>query len=156
MPNNPRHWTVTLVSLLGLGLFCAPCVSAQSIRVLLITPQEPESLSHQVLRFSEELNRSHGLLVAARNLPDADVVVQFTKYRRAFDHKGESEDWWEGQFQLLTPAPLGAQLASPPKPLVLLLIGRHEWEIAPAVELLARTLARALGREYRGIGDEIT
>jgi hypothetical protein len=144
----PRRSTLILVWLLGFALLIPSSASAQAIRVLLVVPSEPAKLARQVSRFNETLGESRGPLVSARSLSEADAVVQFTKYRRAFDQKGESEDWWEGEFQLLTPPVRGAQLAAPPKPFMLLVIGREDWQVGPAVELLARTLARALGREH--------
>jgi hypothetical protein len=141
---------MALGALIGVFVLAPPRTAAQPVRVLLVTPSESGRLSRQVSRFTEELRALRGPLVAARGLSEADAIVRFTKYRRAFDAKGESEDWWEGEYRLLTPPLRDAQLASPPKPFMLLVIGREEWQVAPALDLLAQTLARALGRPYRG------
>jgi hypothetical protein len=111
-------------------------------------PTESGRLSRQVAEFDAALGRPDGPLVRARTLDEADAIIQFTGYRRAFDDKGESEDWWAGQFKLLTtPAPRTGFAPAVPEHFKLLVIGRASWYAEPAVELLARTLERALGRE---------
>jgi hypothetical protein len=145
----PR-WTAALAAALGLGLLFPSGTSAQAIRVLLVMPTESGRLSRQVAEFDAALGMPGGPLLRARTLDEADAIVHFTGYRRAIDGKGESEDWWEGQFKLLTPpVPRTGFAPAVPEHFKLLVIGRPSWYAEPAVELLARTLERALGREAR-------
>lgn len=134
--------------MLGAALVATPSASAQSIRVLLVMPAGSDELTRQVGRLNDALLKSGTGIVAAPSLLEADAVVQITGCRRAFDGKGESENWWEGQFKLLTPAAPDARSASTtPERFKLLVIGREDWEVKPALDLLSNTLARALGRE---------
>jgi hypothetical protein len=150
MTTYAPRWTAALAAVLAVGLLFPPSSSAQAIRVLLVMPAESGRLSRQVAEFDAALGRSGGPLLRARTLDEADAIIQFTGYRRAFDDKGESEDWWEGQFKLLTPpVPRTGFAPAIPEHFKLLVIGRASWYAEPAVELLARTLERALGRESR-------
>jgi len=75
-------------------------------------------------------------------------VVQFTNHRHVVDEKGEPQDWWYGQFKLLHPPVHDADTPAEMSPLFQLVVfGHDEWQTEPAVELLGRTLARALGLE---------
>jgi len=143
-----RRTTGFLAAVLGAVLLTGSAASAQQIRVLLVIPGGSGQLARQVARFDDALRKANGRIVQAHTLADADAVVQFTSYRRAFDDKGESEDWWYGQFKLLRPPVRDAQATPGTSPLFqLLVIGREDWEVEPAVELLGRALARALGLE---------
>jgi hypothetical protein len=148
MTSLARRASRFLVAVLGSVLLTASGAAAQQIRVLLVIPTGSAKLARQVARFDDALRKANGRIVQANTLADADAVVQFTNYRRAVDDKGESEDWWYGHFKLLTP-PVGGDEAAPEVPPLfqLLVIGREDWEVEPAVELLGRTLARALGLE---------
>ena len=148
MGRSGRRRAAVLLGMLGAGLAATPSASAQAIRVLLVVPTESGRLTRQVSRLNDALLRSESHIVAAQGLRDADAVVQITGYRRAFDDKGESEDWWEGQFKLLTPAARDAKSApAAPERFKLLVIGREDGEVKPALDLLSNALARALGRE---------
>jgi hypothetical protein len=140
--------TAPLAVALGIGLLCPPTASTQPIRVLLVRPTESGRLSRQVAHFDAALGMPGGPLQRARTLAEADAIVQFTGYRRTLDDKGESENWWEGQYKLLTPpSPRAGYAPAVPEQFMLLVIGRPSWYAEPAVELLADALGRALGRE---------
>jgi hypothetical protein len=96
------------------------------------------------------LASSTGFLIPARTLEEADVILRFTRYRRTVNDKGVTQDWWDGEFRLLTPSAADTELRGEvPNRFSLLVIGRESWEIEPVVDLLARTMARAFGRESR-------
>ena len=127
-----------------------PDPSAPPVRILLVIPAESEKLSGQVALLDRALAESRGFLSRAASLDEADAVVQFTRYRRTVDDKGATQDWWDGQLRLLTaPARDVRPHGEVPSRFSLLIIGREPWEMKPVVDLLARTLARALGRESR-------
>jgi hypothetical protein len=152
--HGAKRWAGVLAVVLGVGLLIPSSASAQAIRILLIMPSESGKLSRHVARFDEALAMSRGPLVRAANLAEADAVVEFTEYRRAVDEKGDTEDWWTGQFRLLTPPARDARLApAVPERFKLLVIGRISRDVEPAIELLGKLLARALGREPRPARD---
>ena len=133
-------------------LLTASSVSAQQIRVLLVIPTGSSRLARQVARLNDALGKSKGRIVQANTLQDADAVVQFTNYRRVVDAKGESEDWWYGEYFLLkrpirppVPPP-GAVPGVPQSPtFVVVVYGREDWEVEPVVEVLGQTLANVFG-----------
>jgi hypothetical protein len=116
----------------------------------LAIPGESGKLARQVALLDSALALSRGPLQRATALEEADAVVQFTRYRRTLNDKGVPRDWWEGQFKLLTPpahdAGVGRRV---PERFTLLVIGPESWQVEHVVDLLARTMARALGRELR-------
>jgi len=126
-----------------------PDPSAPKIRMLLVMPEPSGKLSRRVALFDKALSSYRGRMSRA-HLGDAEVIVEFTGYRRTIDAKGVSQDWWDGQYQLVTPPARRARLQrADPERFSLLVIGRESWEVEPAVDLLARMLAKALGREAR-------
>ena len=150
-----------LIAALVLGLLLAPVAFAESplpppdpsapkIRVLLVMPAPSGKLSRRVALFDKALGRYQGRMLRARDLGDAEAIVEFTRYRRTIDAQGVSQDWWDGQYQLVTPAARRARLPrAEPQHFALVVSGRESRELEPAVDLLARMLARALGREAR-------
>lgn len=125
-------------------------VDGQPIRVLLMAPGESGELSRHVARFDESLKRSRGPLVRARTLSQADVIVQLTSYRRAVDEKGQTQDWWEGEWKPLKASTSDAHARlgpAIPERFALLVIDRVTGDAEAAVELLADVLSRALRRE---------
>ena len=127
-----------------------PDPSAPPVRVLLIVPAESGQLSKQVALLDRALAESRGFLSRAASLDEADAVVQFTRYRQTVDDKGVTSDWWDGQYRLLTaPAREMRPHGEAASRFSLLIIDQESWEMRPVVDLLARTLARALGRQAR-------
>jgi hypothetical protein len=149
MAVHPRRAIRVLVAVLALALLASSGAAAvQEIRVLIVIPNGSAKLARQVTRFDDALRKSGARVVRANTLADADAVVQFTNYKRLIDDKGEPQDWWYGQFKLLKPPVRkghGAPKTSPP--FCLVVFGHDDWQVEPAVELLGRTLARALGLE---------
>jgi hypothetical protein len=122
------------------------------IRVMLVMPSEPDPLSPHVARFKESLKRSRGPLVSAATLSEADVIVQFTSYRRAVDGQGQTQDWWHGEYKVLQPSVRDTRLGPAiPERFALVVIDRISGDAESAVGLLARTLLRALRRESPSI-----
>jgi len=136
--------------MLGLALLLPSFASAQPIRVLLVMPSGSAKLERQVARLERALREPRASVVQARSLAEADVVVQFTAFRHTIDDKGVASNFWEGELQVLSPSARDAGLARDgAKPFAFLVVGRETWEMEPAVALLARTLADALGRGRR-------
>jgi len=143
-------WLLNASNARGEERLLPPDPSAPPVRILLILPAESGKLARQVALLDRSLATSRGFLRRARTLDEADVVVEFASYRRRLNDQGVSQDWWEGQFRLLTPRPRDTRLsAKDPSRFTLLVAGRESWEIDPVVDLLARTMARMLGRESR-------
>lgn len=143
-------WLLTAPHALGGEKLLPPDPSAPPVHVLLTLPAESGNLARHVARLDRALAASRGFLLRAHSLEEADAVVEFTRYRRTVNDKGVTEDWWYGQFRLLTPPARGARLSQEvASRFALLIIDREPWEIEPVVDLLARTMARALGRESR-------
>ena len=153
--------TAFRIAALVFGLLLAPVVfadspllppspSAPKIRVLLVMPEPSGKLSGRVALFDQALSTYRGRMLRALDLGDAEAIVQFTGYRRTIDANGVPKDWWDGQYQLVSPLARRAKLPrAKPQRFSLLVIGRESWEVEPAVDLLARMLAKALGREAR-------
>jgi hypothetical protein len=159
--SGTRRWQITVAALLcswlsmassapGEEPLFAPDASAPPVRILLTVPAEPGKLARKVASLDRALPTTRGFLRRARTLDEADVVVSFTHYCRTVDAKGVSQDWWEGQFRLLgTFAGEEPPAAKTPRPFSLVVIGRESWEVEAVVDLLARTMAKALGRDAR-------
>jgi hypothetical protein len=127
-----------------------PDPSAVPVRILLIIPSESGRLSKQVALLDRALAESRGFLSRAKSLEEADAVVQFTGYRVTVDDKGVTSDWWEGQYRLLVTPGRDVRLdRGVPNRFKLLIIDQEPWQMRTVVDLLARTLARALGRQAR-------
>jgi hypothetical protein len=120
------------------------------VRILLIIPAESGKLGKQVALLDRALAESRGFLSRAGSLEEADAIVQFTRYRRTVDDKGATTDWWDGQYRLLTAPARDARLHEEvPSRFSLLIIDQEPWQMRTVIDLLARTLARALGRLAR-------
>jgi hypothetical protein len=66
------------------------------------------------------------------------------------DDKGVRSDWWDGQYRLLTAPARDVRLhGEVPSRFSLLVIDQEPWRMRTVVDLLGRTLARALGRQAR-------
>jgi hypothetical protein len=100
-----------------------------------------------VSRLNEALARSQTHVVAAPSLQEADAIVEVTGYRRTVGDRGLSLDWWDVDFKLLSP--VAGEPALSGERTRLLVIGREEWEVEPALDLLSDVLTRALGRQRR-------
>lgn len=99
-------------------------------------------------RLNEALLNSSRHVVAAPSLSEADAVVQITEYRHVLNDKGESVDWWHGQFKLLTPAARGAgSAAAAPERFTLLVVGRERREAEAALKLLWRWRGHWAGKQ---------
>jgi hypothetical protein len=123
-------------------------VGAPPIRVLLVPSSESSPLSRHVAHFEQSLKRSSGPLVRVATLSEADVIVQFTAYRRTVGDKGQTQDWWQGEFKPLKVSLRDTRLGPPvPERFALLVADRVSGDAEAAVELLAKLLSRALGRE---------
>ena len=85
------------------------------------------------------------LVVRADSLADADAVVQFTAYRRVVRDKGEPQGWWYGHYVLLRAPSHKAHSVPGAERFTLVVIGREDWQVEPALEMLGTTLSRALG-----------
>jgi hypothetical protein len=119
-------------------------------------PTDSGKLERQVRLLERALAGSRGFLRRARTLEEADAIIEFRRYRRTLSDKGVTEDWWDGEFRLLTPSAGDVQRSGEvPNRFSLLIIGREPWGIEPVVDLLARTLARAFGRELRPKEDDV-
>ena len=142
-----RRTAIRLVALLVPALWLVPSAlaSAGQIRVLLVMPTESGRLGHQVAQLEDALRRSTGRVVRAKSLADADAVVQVTTYRRVVNDKGESQDWWYGQYSLLKHPRQVAGGQRSAERFVLVVMDREDWQVEPALELLGVTLAKALG-----------
>jgi len=135
-----------LVTVLVSTLWVVPTdASPKQIRVLLIMPAESGRLGRQVAQLEDALRRSTGRVVRAESLADADAVVQVTTYRRSVNEKGESQDWWYGQYSLLRRMKEGAGRQRTAEPFALVVMDREDWQVEPALELLGVTLAKAMG-----------
>ena len=155
-----RYRSCLLLALLGACLASAPAVpaeqpllppdpSAPPVRIILTIPVEAGRLNRQVTWLDAALPTSRGFLRRAVDLNEADAIVQFTSYRRTWDDKGVSLDWWEGQLKLLSPSARADGRTRQLDRFTLLLIGRDAWDVDKVADLLARHMARALGRESR-------
>jgi hypothetical protein len=114
---------------------------APPARILLIIPTESGKLGAQVALLDRALAESRGFLSRAAGLDEADVVVQFTRYRWTVDDKGTTQDWGDGQFRLLTAPTRDVRLhGKVPSRFSLLIIGREPWEMKPAVSFGRRGL----------------
>ena len=129
----------------ALVLLASVSASADQIRVLLVMPAESGRLARQVSRFEDALRRSSGGVVRAQSLLDADAVVQFTSYRRLLPAGGKSQDWWYGQYKLLTATGEGDRAQASIKPFAFVVGDCEDWQVERALDLLGATLARALG-----------
>jgi len=140
-----------MTAVLGLGALAPPDASAQPIRVLLIIPRESSELSRQAARLEDAIAELRGPLVPADSLAEADAVVQLTDHRRRLAENGESEDFWDGQFKLLTPPARRTRFSLPvAERFTLVVVGRDKADVTGLVEqALARALAKALGRGPR-------
>lgn len=158
---NDRALRIAVGALIGAWLLGPPAVgggenlsppdaSAPPVRILLIMPAESGKLGKQVARLDRALAESRGFLSRAGSLDEADAVVHFTGFRQTLDEKGVRSDWWDGQYRLLTTPARDVRLRGEvPSRFSLLVIEQESWEMKPVVGLLARTLARALGRQAR-------
>jgi hypothetical protein len=120
-----------------------PSPKAPKIRVLLVMPAPSGKLSRRVALFDQALSGYQGRMSRARGLGDAEAIVEFTGYRRTIDANGVSHDLWDGQYQLVTSTARRARLPrAEPQAFSLAVIGHESRELEPAVDLLARMLAR--------------
>lgn len=143
-------WLLSPPNVRGGEKLLPPDPSAPPVRILLVIPTESGKLSKQVALLDRALAESRGFLSRARSLDEADAVVEFTRYRQTVDDKGVTSDWWDGQYRLLTaPAREMRPHGEAASRFSLLIIDQESWEMRPVVDLLARTLARALGRQAR-------
>lgn len=127
-----------------------PDRSAPPVRVLLILPADGGKLTRQVALLDRALAESRGFLSRARSLDEADVLVEFTGFRQTVDDKGVPLLWWYGQYRLLTTPVRDVRLRKEtPSRFSMVLADELPWNMKPVVDLLSRTLARALGREAR-------
>ena len=142
-----RRTAISLVAVLVATLLLVPSdlASAEQIRVLLVMPSESGRLGRQVAQLEDALRRSTGRVVRAESLADADAVVQVTTYRRLVNEKGESQDWWYGQYSLLKRPRHVAGGQRSAERFGLVVMDREDWQVEPALELLGLTLAKALG-----------
>jgi len=131
-----------------------PDPSAPPVHILLTIPDDSGLLAKQVALLNRELAASRGFLLRARSLDDADLVVEFTRYRSTMNDKGDIQHWWDGQVRLLAPPTPDVRLSEDVSRFSLLIIGRESWEIEPVVDLLERWLAKALGRQAQSVGGE--
>jgi len=143
------RWAGAMTAVLGLGVLAPPDASAQPIRVLLIVPRGSSELSRQAAGLEDAIAALGGPLVVANTLADADAVVQLTDHRRRVAENGETEDWWDGQFKLLTPV-RKTRFPVPVAERFSVVIWQNKADVTGLIaQALARTLAKALGREIR-------
>jgi hypothetical protein len=140
-----RKVPLAIVTLAFAVLGSALVSAAEPMRIVLVMPKGSETLARQVSRFDDALRRSTGRIAWAGSLVEADAVVQFTNYRRTINHEGKSADWWYGQYKLLSPPPQHDATSRPSVEPFMFVVGDVEdWQVEPAVNLLADRLARAL------------
>jgi hypothetical protein len=161
MTTNRCRWQITVAALVCGWLLGPPNAlcgekllppdpSAPPVRILLIIPAESGKLSKQVTLLDRALAESRGFLLRADSLDEADAVIQFTRYRQTVDDKGVTSDWWDGQYRLLAAPARNVRLNDEVSSrFSLLVIDQQPGQIKRVVDLLARTLARALGRQAR-------
>jgi hypothetical protein len=141
------RWTGVATALLSVGFLVPTDASAQAIRVLLVIPREPSELARQAARLGDTIAESGGHMVLAETLGEADAIVQLTGHRYRLAETGESEDFWDAQFKLLTP-PVRRFPVPVAERFTVLLIGRDEAELPDLLaQALEHALAKALGRE---------
>jgi len=139
-------------AVLCLAVLAAPIAHAQPIRVLLVMPSDGGRFPSQVARFQDALGQSTNLIVRAPSLADADAIVEFTRYQRLVNERGEMEDRWYGEYKLLkVPVDRAKSSTSSPELFGLFVYGHEEGQAPPPVELLGRTLAKALHIEVPDI-----
>jgi hypothetical protein len=152
-----KHRTAGLVgscALVGGALLSPATATAEEIRVLFIASGGPE-LRLQVRGLEQAIEARSGPLAVARELTDADVIIQFTRYRRTVGANGEPARAWHGEARLLVPAEpaMAAEpsLAGPrlDRFSILMMTAEDKPEMPQAVDALARMLRKALGREPR-------
>jgi hypothetical protein len=143
------RWAGAMTAVLGLAVLAPPDAWAQPIRVLLVIPRESSELSRQAARLEDAIAAVGGPIVLANRLADADAVVQLTDHRRRVAENGETEDWWDGQFKLLTPV-RRTRFPVPAAERFSVVIWRDKADVTGLIaQALAQTLAKALGREIR-------
>lgn len=135
---------------LSLHILPTAIATAEPIRVLLVMPRETGELSRAVARIEDAMKGPDGPVAAAQSLADADAVVQFIRYQRKVGEKNEPQEWWLGQFKLLTaPRSRAAVLFPTPERFGLALMGQDNVDALHVVGALARILSKALGHEER-------
>jgi hypothetical protein len=112
--------------------------SAEPIRVVVaLPPGNTGPLAQQVRSIENALRESRESVALASSLADADAVVQFTGYSRIM-RDGKSQDRYRGHYVLL-------QQGGTPQRFGMVAFETEDWQVEPVLEMLGRTLGRALG-----------
>ncbi len=125
--------------------------SAEDIRVLLLVPRDLPEVAAHVARLERAISESESSLVVVTELAAADVIVEFTGYRRGTTERSEPAASWYGHHLVVTSATEAAGAAvNEPQPFALLATGPEDDLVTHAVTALEMVLAKALGREAEG------
>ena len=153
--HSDRSWVVVLVAALGFGANSLPAACSEPIRVLLVMPKDSAELSQRVSQIDDALLALGGGVVGVTTLAEADVVIQFTDYRRTTSGDGQVVDYWNGQLKLLSPSSEDLEPLAPlTNGFMLVQIGREQAEPAGIVVALAQMLLKQLGREVERPGGD--
>jgi hypothetical protein len=148
-----RRCTAAVAALIALASHRPLWVVAQEagahdIQLLLLRPHaKSDRVQAQLEDFARAIIASGGPLTIVEQLDEADVVVQFTDYRRKLTKDGKPQQRWSGTLKVVEPPQARSRRPPVPEHFSIVVTGPDAWGQRKAVTTFRGVLAKALGRE---------